>query len=57
MKNRITTLSVIIILLTACSVLPAASNPVEITDATGHTAVLEGMPDRIAIAGKATVMV
>lgn len=43
-----------------CAVLPEAlspTNPLEITDSTGHTVVLEGVPERIAIAGKATVMV
>jgi iron complex transport system substrate-binding protein len=30
---------------------------IEVTDSTGHTAVLNGFPERIAIAGKATIMV
>ena len=30
--------------------------PIEITDATGHTATLPHLPQRIAIAGKATIM-
>ena len=45
------------ILVTACSVMPSPSQPLEITDSTGHTAVLDGVPERVAIAGKATVMV
>ena len=46
--------------LTGCSVLPGLSpseNNIEITDATGHMVTLEGVPKRIAIAGKATLMV
>jgi len=51
-------LLLITILLTAgCSVIPGLSQPIEITDSTGHTATLDGVPDRIAIAGKATIMV
>ena len=46
-----------ILLVSACSVLPSPSQPLEITDATGHTAVLDGIPERVAIAGKATIMV
>ncbi len=47
----------IILLMAGCSVIPGLNRPVEITDSTGHTAVLEGVPERIAIAGKATIMV
>ncbi len=50
-------LIITIFLLAGCSVVPALSQPVEITDATGHTEILDGVPDRIAIAGKATIMV
>jgi iron complex transport system substrate-binding protein len=57
MKKPFLLLSVILTLLTACSVVPGASNPIEITDSTGHTAVIDGVPERIAIAGKATIMV
>ena len=46
-----------ILLVSACSVLPSPSQPLEITDSTGHTAVLDGVPERVAIAGKATIMV
>jgi iron complex transport system substrate-binding protein len=30
---------------------------IEVTDSTGHTAILNGIPERIALAGKATIMV
>jgi iron complex transport system substrate-binding protein len=50
----------IAILSGACSVLPGAAlqgDPVEITDSTGNTVILNQLPDRVAIAGKATIMV
>ncbi len=50
----------ILAFLTGCRVLPGLSpseKTIEITDATGHVLALEGLPDRIAIAGKATLMV
>ncbi len=50
-------LVVTVIMLSGCSVIPSLSQPIEITDATGHTETLDGLPDRIAIAGKATIMV
>jgi len=50
-------LIIAILLMTGCSVVPSLSQPIEITDATGHTETLDGIPDRIAIAGKATIMV
>lgn len=50
-------LLVVIVLMAGCSVLPGFSQPIEITDSTGHTEILDGVPDRIAIAGKATIMV
>ena len=46
-----------ILVVSACSVIPGPSQPLEITDSTGHTAVLDGIPERVAIAGKATNMV
>jgi iron complex transport system substrate-binding protein len=46
-----------ILVVSACSVIPGPSQPLEITDSTGHTAVLDGIPARVAIAGKATIMV
>jgi iron complex transport system substrate-binding protein len=57
MKRKILLLIGLIITLSACNVLPGLSQPLEITDSTGHTAILDGVPDRIAIAGKATIMV
>ncbi len=50
-------LVITILLMAGCSVVPGLSQPVEITDATGHTEILDGVPERIAIAGKATIMV
>jgi iron complex transport system substrate-binding protein len=49
---------IVTILLTAgCSVIPGLNQPVEITDSSGHTETLDGLPERIAIVGKATIMV
>jgi len=50
-------LAITILLLAGCSALPGVNQPIEITDSTGHTATLDGIPQRIAIAGKATIMV
>jgi len=50
-------LVVTLLLMAGCSTIPGLNQPVEITDATGHTAILDGVPDRIVIAGKATIMV
>ena len=50
----------VLIFTSACSVLsgpPSQMEILEVTDATGHTATLNGIPERIAIAGKATIMV
>ncbi len=47
----------ILLFASACSIVPGAAQPLEITDSTGHIAVLDGVPERIAIAGKATIMV
>ena len=57
MKRKILLLGGILLILSACSVLPGLSQPLEITDSSGHTAVLDGLPSRVAIAGKATIMV
>jgi len=57
MKRKLLFVVSILLLLSACSVIPRISQPLEVTDSTGHTAVLDGVPDRIAIAGKATIMV
>ncbi|MBS3752906.1 MAG: ABC transporter substrate-binding protein [Anaerolineales bacterium] len=48
------------ILLAACGSSPAAGDgpgSLEIKDTTGHTVTLDGLPQEIAIAGKASVMV
>ncbi len=59
MKKSIVVLIWLTLLLTACSGLSGSSGktPIEVTDSTGHTAVLDGIPERIALAGKATIMV
>lgn len=44
----------------SCSLVPSSTNgpqTLQITDATGHTIALSELPDRIAIAGRASVMV
>jgi len=50
-------LLITLLLMAGCSVIPALNQPLEITDSTGHTEILDGVPNRIAIAGKATIMV
>ena len=60
MRKAILITFLVLIFTAACSILPG--NPsqkevLEVTDSTGHTAVLNGVPERIAIAGKATIMV
>ncbi|MFO8035595.1 MAG: ABC transporter substrate-binding protein [Anaerolineales bacterium] len=65
MKRRtsrylVSLMTLTVFLISACSALPAGggSTPdLEITDATGHTVSLERLPQDIAIAGKASVMV
>jgi iron complex transport system substrate-binding protein len=59
MKKLIPLLLITALFLGACSALTGRepAQPLEITDSTGHTVALEELPDRIAIAGKATVMV
>ncbi len=60
MKKNLLISVLILAFLAGCSVLPGSSpseNNIEITDATGHVVTLEGVPKRIAIAGKATLMV
>jgi iron complex transport system substrate-binding protein len=60
MKKTLGMTLLVLILVTGCNVLPGTSageGPIEITDSTGHTVSLEKMPDRVAIAGKATIMV
>jgi len=59
MKKLIPLLLITALFLGACSALTGQepAQPLEITDSTGHTVALEELPERIAIAGKATVMV
>jgi iron complex transport system substrate-binding protein len=50
----------LIFLTAGCSLLPGTSPEdqiIEFTDSTGHQVTLNGVPERIAIAGKATIMV
>ncbi len=59
MKKALVPIVFLMVFLSACSGL-TGGNPagtVEITDATGQTITLSSTPERIAIAGKATVMV
>ncbi|MCJ7717829.1 MAG: ABC transporter substrate-binding protein [Anaerolineales bacterium] len=60
MKKVLLISVLIFVFLTGCSVLPGVSpsdKNIEITDTSGHAVTLEDVPDRIAIAGKATLMV
>ena len=52
-------LGVVVLLLSACGSTQGSSNdlPITITDSTGHVITLSGIPERIVIAGRATVMV
>lgn len=60
MKRTALLLTLLTIAAAGCSQLPdiaPGSQEMEITDATGHTIILPDYPEKIAIAGKATVMV
>ena len=60
MKKGIFVVLMILILAAGCSVLPGLSSgdqPIEFTDSTGHLVTLAGIPERVVIAGKATIMV
>ena len=60
MKKGILVALLFLILTAGCSVLPGLSSggqPIEFTDSTGHVVTLTDVPERIAIAGKATIMV
>lgn len=60
MKKSIVVMAALSLLITACSgIIEPSGNeePIEVTDSTGHTAILNGIPERIAIAGRATIMV
>jgi len=51
--------TIVALLLGSCSALGLTSeaSPLTMTDATGHTLTLAGLPERVVIAGKATNMV
>ncbi len=51
--------AVVALLLSSCSALGSSSADatLTITDSTGHTVTLAGQPERVVIAGKATIMV
>ncbi len=60
MKKGLLITFLVLVYASGCGVLPELSPPeqsIEITDTTGHTVILDGVPERIAIAGKATIMV
>jgi iron complex transport system substrate-binding protein len=44
-------------LLSSCTSLGSLSGPISVTDSTGHSVTFESLPERVVIAGKATVMV
>ena len=51
---------ILVVTLGGCSTIPVldqVSEPLEVTDTTGHTAQFSGFPDEIAITGRASVMV
>ena len=60
MKRTLFAFLLAVIVLTGCSALPVGSSTaqsLEITDTSGHSVTLDKVPERIAIAGKATFMV
>jgi iron complex transport system substrate-binding protein len=60
MRKAVFITILVMIFAAACSELPgnpSQNEVLEVTDSTGHTATLNGIPERIAIAGKATIMV
>lgn len=60
MNKSIVLLVVFTLLLSSCSGISevlSGGEVIQVTDSTGHTAVLNGIPERIALAGKATIMV
>jgi len=60
MKKAVLISFLVLTIVSGCSALPGLSPSgqiIEITDTTGHTVTLDGVPERIAIAGKATIMV
>ncbi len=60
MKRFALIITLLTLVLAGCGLLPSGESPgqeLQITDSSGHTATLAGTPQRIAIAGKATIMV
>lgn len=60
MKKGLLIAFLVLAIVSGCSVLPGLSptgESIEITDTTGHVVILDGVPERIAIAGRATIMV
>ena len=60
MKKVLLIAFTVLVIASGCSALPGLSPrgpSIEITDTTGHTVTLDGVPERIAIAGRATIMV
>ncbi len=60
MKKAVLITFLVLVIASGCSVLPGLSptgQSIEIIDTTGHTVTLDGIPERIAIAGRATIMV
>ncbi len=60
MKKGLLITFLVLVIVSGCSVLPGLSpsgESIEITDTTGHVVTLNGVPERIAIAGRATIMV
>jgi iron complex transport system substrate-binding protein len=60
MRKIVLIITLLALSLAGCGLLPGTTSQgqqLEITDSTGHTALLNGTPQRIAIAGKATIMV
>ena len=47
----------VLLFLSSCSSLGSSAGPITVTDSTGHSVTFENLPERVVIAGKATVMV
>jgi iron complex transport system substrate-binding protein len=60
MKKGLLVALLVLVIASGCSVLPGLSptgQKIEIIDSTGHEVTLDGVPERIVIAGKANIMV
>ena len=60
MRKALLITALVLSLAAGCSVVPGSNSTdqlLEVTDSSGHTAALSGLPEKIAIAGKATIMV